>query len=71
MQTRLWSVLFLFILCGVVNAQNSDINIKVFSEHENEPLLGANVLFEDLEKGAITNMTELPLSNKFQTEHII
>ena len=55
MQTRLWSVLFLFIVCGVVNAQNSDITIKVFSEHEKIPLLGATVLFEDLEKGAITN----------------
>ncbi|WP_298420937.1 TonB-dependent receptor [uncultured Kordia sp.] len=55
MQIRIWSVLFLCIICGVVNAQNSDINIKVFSEHEKEPLLGANVLFEDLKKGAITN----------------
>ena len=56
MQKQIWSLLFLFILCGVVNAQNNDINIKVFSEHEKEPLLGATVLFEDLKKGAITNL---------------
>ncbi|QHI35179.1 Colicin I receptor [Kordia antarctica] len=56
MQKQIWSILFLFILCGVVNAQNNDINIKVFSEHEKTPLLGATVLFEDLEKGAITNL---------------
>ncbi len=66
MQIRLWSVLFLSIICGFVNAQNNDINIKVFSEHEKEPLLGATVLFEDLEKGAVTNFdgiatfTEIP-----------
>lgn len=54
MQLRLWSMLFLCI-CGFVNAQNNDITIKVLSAHEKEPLLGANVLFEDLQKGATTN----------------
>ena len=56
MQTRLWSFLFLYILCGAVNAQSNDFTIKVLSEDEKEPLLGATVLFEDLEKGAITNL---------------
>ncbi|AXG71260.1 colicin I receptor [Kordia sp. SMS9] len=54
MQGQKWSLLFLCMLCGLINAQN-DITIKVFSEHEKEALLGANVLFEDLQKGAITN----------------
>ncbi|MEM6685817.1 MAG: TonB-dependent receptor [Bacteroidota bacterium] len=56
MQLRIWSVLLLYIFCGFVNAQNNDITIKVFDEHEKEALLGANVLFEDLQKGAITNI---------------
>ncbi|MEM6721024.1 MAG: TonB-dependent receptor [Bacteroidota bacterium] len=56
MQLRIWSILLLCMLSGFVNAQNNDITIKVFSEHEKEALLGANILFEDLQKGAITNM---------------
>lgn len=51
------------MLFGVVNAQNSNVTIKVFSEHEKEPLLGANVLLEDLEKGAITNMDGIATIN--------
>jgi iron complex outermembrane receptor protein len=54
MSLRIWNLLLCFILCGIVNAQNN-INIKVFSTAEKEALLGANVLFEDLQKGAITN----------------
>jgi len=44
----------------------SDIQIKVLTEAENEPLLGATVYFEALEKGAVTNFdgiaefTEIP-----------
>ncbi|MFK7748865.1 MAG: TonB-dependent receptor [Kordia sp.] len=55
MQLPKWSILLLCMLCGLVNAQNNDFNIKVFSAHEKEALLGANVLFEDLQKGAITD----------------
>ena len=44
----------------------SDIQIKVLTEAENEPLLGATVYFEALEKGAVTDFdgiatfTEIP-----------
>ena len=55
MQIRILSILFLCMLCGFVSAQNNDIKIKVFSEHEKEAFLGVNVLFEDLQKGAITD----------------
>lgn len=55
MHIRIWSFMLLCIICGSINAQNNDIKIKVFTEHEKMPLLGATVLFEDLEKGAITN----------------
>ncbi|MEM6380714.1 MAG: TonB-dependent receptor, partial [Bacteroidota bacterium] len=47
-------------------AQTSDIKIKVITEAENEPLMGATVYFETIEKGAVTNIdgivefTEIP-----------
>ncbi len=60
------------IICFSVKAQTSDILIKVLSESENEPLFGATVYFEELEKGAVTDFdgiatfTEIP-----NGEHII
>ena len=54
------------IICFSVKAQTSDILIKVLSESENEPLFGATVYFEELEKGAVTDFdgiatfTEVP-----------
>ena len=60
------------IMCFSIKAQTSDIQIKVVSESENEPLLGATVYFEELEKGAVTDFdgiatfTEIP-----NGEHII
>ncbi|WP_372795177.1 TonB-dependent receptor plug domain-containing protein, partial [Lutibacter sp.] len=43
------------IVCFSLKAQTTDISIKVISETENEPLLGATVYFEKLEKGAVTD----------------
>ena len=60
------------IMCFSIKAQTSDIQIKVVSESENEPLFGATVYFEELEKGAVTDFdgiatfTEIP-----NREHII
>lgn len=54
------------IICFSVKAQTSDIQIKVLSESENEPLFGTTVYFEVLEKGAVTDFdgiatfTEIP-----------
>jgi len=45
----------MFLLCLSLQAQKSDIQITVYSEDENEPLIGATVYFDTLEKGAITN----------------
>lgn len=41
------------ILCF---AQSSEINIAVLDAESDEPLIGATVYFEDLEKGAVTNL---------------
>ncbi|WP_185781423.1 TonB-dependent receptor [Croceivirga lutea] len=66
MNKHILSVKLMFLLCLSLQAQKSDIQITVYSEDENEPLIGATVYFETLEKGAITNFdgiaefTEIP-----------
>ena len=63
MHKRLWSVWLMLLVCGFVTAQN-DIKIKVLSEHEKEPLLGATVYLEDLKKGATTNIDGIATFNE-------
>jgi len=66
MNKHILSVKLMFLLCLSLQAQKSDIQITVYSEDENEPLIGATVYFDTLEKGAITNFdgiaefTEIP-----------
>jgi len=66
MNKYLLSIKLILILCLSLQAQTSDIQIKVLTEAENEPLMGATVYFEALEKGAVTNFdgiaefTEIP-----------
>ncbi|WP_298475513.1 TonB-dependent receptor [uncultured Maribacter sp.] len=55
MNKYIWSIKLIVILCLSLKAQTSNIQIKVYSEIENEPLIGATVYFKTLEKGAITN----------------
>ena len=53
-------------------AQTSDIQIKVISESENEPIFGATVYFEELEKGAVTDFDGIATFNEIPNgEHII
>lgn len=52
------------ITCFFAKAQTSDIQIKVVSESENEPLLGATVYFEVLEKGAVTDFDGIATFNE-------
>ena len=62
--------MLIIIMCFFAKAQTSDIQIKVVSETENEPLLGATVYFEELGKGAVTDFegiatfTEIPNGNQ-------
>ncbi|WP_299117283.1 TonB-dependent receptor [uncultured Winogradskyella sp.] len=66
MNKYLLSIKLILILCLSLQAQTTDIQIKVITEVENEPLMGATVYFEALEKGAVTNFdgvaefTEVP-----------
>jgi iron complex outermembrane receptor protein len=55
MNKYLLSIKLILILCLSLQAQTKDIQIKVITEEENEPLMGATVYFETLEKGAVTN----------------
>lgn len=47
--------MLILFLCFSIKAQTTDLHIRVLSESDNEPLLGATVYFEELEKGAITD----------------
>ncbi|MFS4484370.1 TonB-dependent receptor [Hyunsoonleella sp. 2307UL5-6] len=59
------------IMCFFVKAQTSDIQIKVVSETENEPLLGATVYFQEFEKGAVTDFDGIATFNEIPNgEHI-
>lgn len=66
MNKYILSIKLILILCLSLQAQTSNIQIKVITEAENEPLMGATVYFEALEKGAVTNFdgiaefTEIP-----------
>ncbi|GGW65689.1 iron complex outermembrane receptor protein [Winogradskyella epiphytica] len=60
----------LFLFVSIISfAQTSDISISVRDAETNEPLLGATVYFEELEKGAVTDFdgiarfTEIPNGN--------
>jgi len=55
MNKYILSIKLILVLCLSIQAQTQDIQIKVVTEAENEPLLGATVYFEALEKGAVTN----------------
>lgn len=55
MNKYILSIKLILILCLSLKAQTSDIKIKVITEIEDEPLIGATVYFEALEKGAVTN----------------
>lgn len=58
-----------FALSFISFAQNSDISISITDSETNEPLFGATIYFEELEKGAVTdfdgiaNFTEIPNGN--------
>jgi iron complex outermembrane receptor protein len=58
-----------FVISFISFAQNSDISILITDSKTNEPLLGATIYFEELEKGAVTdfdgiaNFTEIPNGN--------
>ena len=66
MNKYILSIKLILILCLSLKAQTSDVQIKVITKVENEPLMGATVYFETLEKGAVTNfegiaeLTEIP-----------
>ena len=55
MKNLLLSSIFILLLCNAVSSQTTDLQIKILTEKENEPLMGATVFFKNLQKGAVTN----------------
>ena len=49
------NILFIITFCVPINAQKSNIKIKVVNNLVNEPLIGATIYFKELKKGANTN----------------
>ena len=70
MNKYILSIKLILILCLSLQAQTSDIQIKVLTEAENEPLMGATVYFEALEKGAELILMVLQNLQKYQTVSI-
>ncbi|WP_077405351.1 TonB-dependent receptor [Cellulophaga omnivescoria] len=60
------SIMLTITLCFFAKAQTSDIQIKVISETDNEPLLGATIYFKELEKGAVTNFDGIATFSEIQ-----
>jgi len=72
MNKYILSAMLTIIMCFSIKAQTSDIQIKVVSETENEPLFGATVYFEELEKGAVTDFDGIATFNEIPNgKHII
>ncbi|MDO6809794.1 TonB-dependent receptor [Zobellia galactanivorans] len=72
MNKYILSVTLTIIMCFFAKAQTSDLQIKVVSETENAPLLGATVYFEESEKGAVTDFDGIATFNEIPNgEHII
>ena len=72
MNKYILSIMLTIITCFSAKAQTSDIQIKVISESENEPIFGATVYFEELEKGAVTDFDGIATFNEIPNgEHII
>jgi iron complex outermembrane receptor protein len=55
MKKHMLSILLTAFLCFLAKAQSTDIPIKIVSEADNEPLMGATVFFKALEKGAVSD----------------
>ena len=60
MNKYLLSVMLMLTLCLSIKAQISDIQIKIITETEKEPLMGATVYFKALEKGCLLYTSPSP-----------
>ena len=72
MNKYILSAMLTIITCFSTKAQIFDIEIKIVSESENEPLLGATVYFEILKKGAVTDFNGVATFTKIPNgEYIV
>tara|TARA_R110000796_G_scaffold250788_2_gene380566 strand:- start:64782 stop:66971 length:2190 start_codon:yes stop_codon:yes gene_type:complete len=66
MKKIILGIMLIISVCHTIKAQNSTITIKILSEIENEPLFGATVYFESLNKGTITDFDGLAIFNDIE-----
>tara|TARA_R110000868_G_scaffold118253_2_gene313777 strand:+ start:979 stop:3168 length:2190 start_codon:yes stop_codon:yes gene_type:complete len=66
MKKIILGIMLIISVCHTIKAQNSTITIKILSEIENEPLVGATVYFESLNKGTISDFDGLAIFNDIE-----
>ena len=72
MNKHILSIKLILILCLSLQSQTSNIRIKIISEPENDPLLGATVYFEAMGKGTVTDFNGMAnFTNIPDGEHLI
>ncbi|WP_299217082.1 TonB-dependent receptor [uncultured Aquimarina sp.] len=64
MKNILWSIMLSILLCAYANAQTSTLKIKVLSESNSEPLVGATIYSPQIEKGSVTDLDGMATINE-------
>ncbi|WP_298316461.1 TonB-dependent receptor [uncultured Aquimarina sp.] len=64
MKNILWSIMLSIVLCAYASAQTSTLKIKVLSESNNDPLIGATIYSAQIEKGSVTDLDGMATINE-------
>lgn len=64
MKNILWSIMLSIVLCAYTSAQTSTLKIKVLSESNNDPLIGATIYSAQIEKGSVTDLDGMATINE-------
>ncbi|MFD2562404.1 TonB-dependent receptor [Aquimarina rubra] len=56
MKKIIWSILLSISICAYASAQTNTLNVKVLSESNNEPLIGATIYIQEIDKGGVTDI---------------
>ncbi|AXT49775.1 TonB-dependent receptor [Aquimarina sp. BL5] len=64
MKNILWSIMLSIVLCAYASAQTSTLKMKVLSESNSEPLIGATIYSAQIEKGSVTDLDGMATINE-------
>ncbi|WP_299252589.1 TonB-dependent receptor [uncultured Aquimarina sp.] len=56
MKNIIWGILLSISMCAYANAQINTLKIKILSESNNQPLVGATIYSAQIEKGSVTDL---------------